>query len=148
MDAVTHSKEEIIQLIDRLFIPVKVDSLKQSELSKLFRVDMTPVYVTTDFKQKAHYRWTGFSRAEDFKQTLRLMKAASDIDGRSYDSAIEHLSTVVDSPKSPSTPEALYLLGVVKYKKSGDFQLAVEQWRRLKLSYPNHPLIKKVDYAL
>lgn len=148
MDAVTHSKDEIIQMIDRFFIPVRVDSVKESELSKLFRVDMTPVYITSDSKQKAHYRWAGFSPAEDFKQTLRLMKAAFDIDGRNYDSATEHLSSVVDSPRSPSTPEALYLLGVAKYKKSGDFQQAVEQWRRLKLSYPNHPLIKKVDYAL
>jgi TolA-binding protein len=148
MDAVTHSKEEIIRFVDVFLIPVKVDSVKQSELSKVFRVDMTPVYVTTDFKKKEHYRWTGFSPPQDFQQTLRLMKAAFDMDGRQYDSAIQHLSAVVDSSKSPSTPEAMYLLGVAKYKKTGDFQLAVEQWRRLKLSYPNHPLIKKVDYAL
>ena len=135
-------------MIDRFFIPVKVDSAKESEPSKLFRVDMTPVYVVTDSKQKAHYRWTGFSGPEDFKQTLRLMKATFDIDGRNYESAIELLSTIVEEPRSPSTPEALYLLGVSKYKKSGDFQEAVEQWRRLKLSYPGHPLIKKVDYAL
>lgn len=148
MDAVTHSKEEIIQLITELFIPIRVDSLKESELSKLFRVDMTPVYIATDSKEKALYRWSGFSGAEDFNHTLRLMKAAADMDRRDYDSAIEQLSVVVESSRSLSTPDALYLFGVARYKKSGDFQQAVEQWRRLKLAYPNHPLIKKVEYAL
>ena len=148
MDAVTHSNEEIIQLITQLFIPVRIDSVKESELSKLFRVDMTPVYIAADSKQKAHHRWAGFSRAEDFKQTLRVMRAAFDLDRRDYNSAIEQLSAVVESPRSLSTPDALYLFGVAKYKKSGDFQQAVEEWRRLKLAYPNHPLLKKVEYAL
>ena len=148
MDAVTHSKEEIIQLITQLFIPVRIDSVKESELSKLFRVDMTPVYIATDSKQKELYRWSGFSSAEHFQQTLRVMRAAADMDRRDYDAAIKQLSTVVESPRSLSTPDALYLFGVARYKKSGDFQQAVEQWRRLKLAYPTHPLIKKVEYAL
>ncbi len=148
MDAVTHSRDEIIQLINQLFIPLRVDSVKESELSKRYRVDVTPVYIATDSRQKTYHRWAGFARADDFSSTLRVMRAAADIDRRNYDSAIEQLAAVVDGTRSSSTPDALYLLGAAKYKKSGDFQEAVEQWRRLKLSYPNHPLIKKVDYAL
>ena len=148
MDAVTHSNEEVIRLMNDLFVPVRIDSSRESGISKLYRVESTPTYVAIDSRKKEHFRWSGFSNPEDFSQTLRLMSAAAAIDRRSYDFAIEMLSSIVDSPSSPSTPDALYLLGVARYKKSGDFQQAVDQWRRLKLSYPDHPLIKKVNYAL
>ncbi len=148
MDAVTHSKDGIIQLIHELFVPIRVNSATESELSKLYRVDITPVYIATDSRQKTYHRWVGFARAEDFTSTLRVMRAAADIDRRNYDSAIGQLVAVVEGARSSSTPDALYLIGLARYKKSGNFQEAVEQWRRLKLSYPNHPLIKKVDYAL
>jgi cytochrome c-type biogenesis protein CcmH/NrfG len=72
-----------------------------------------------------------------------------DLEKRNYDSGIDLLTQIVDQAfDSAAAPEALYLLGAGKYRKSGDFQQAVDQWRRLKLSFPDHPLIKKIDYAL
>ena len=149
MDAVTYSKEVVINLVNQFFVPLKIDSVQQTSLSQIFRVEVTPTAIATDAKQKVYHRAAGFYPAPEFKQTLRLMKATADLEKRSYDSAIELLSRIVEEAfGSAATPEALYQLGVARYKKSGDFQQAVEQWRKLKLSFPNHPLIKKVDYAL
>lgn len=149
MDAVTYSKEEVIKLVNEFFIPLKIDSVQQSNLSRTFRVEVTPTTIATDAKQKVYHRSAGFYPASEFKQILRLMKAAADLEKRSYDSAIDLLSWIVEEAfGTAATPEALYQLGVARYKKSGDFQQAVEQWRKLKLSFPDHPLIKKVDYAL
>ncbi len=149
MDAVTYSKEEIIQTIHDLFVPLKINATQEQELAAFLKVDVTPTILATDVRQKTFYRWEGFMRPEEFKQTLRLMKAFFEMDRRKYDSSIGLLSTILDEAFGcAATAESLYLLGVARYKKSGDFQQAVEQWRRLKLSFPNHPLIKKVDYAL
>ncbi len=149
MDAVTYSKDEIAGLVNQLFVPLKIDAVGDADLSRIFRVEITPTLIATDAKQKIYYRFEGFQPVKEFKQTLKLMKANGDLEKRNYDSAIDLLSNIVEeASNSAATPEALYLLGVTRYKKSGDFQQAVEQWRRLKLSFPNHPLIKKVDYAL
>jgi len=149
MDAVTYSNQQIIATINDLFIPLGVDATKENELARLFKVEVTPAAIATDSRQKIFYRWDGFLAPEEFQQTLKLMRATFDLDRRKYDAAIELLNEILEHAFGcAATAESLYLLGVAKYKKSGDFQQAVEQWRRLKLSFPNHPLIKKVDYAL
>jgi tetratricopeptide (TPR) repeat protein len=149
MDAVTYPQEEIIRTTHDLFVPLKIDVTVEKELIAFLKVELTPTVLATDSKLKSFYRWEGFIRPEEFKQTLRLMRAIFDMERRKYDSAIDLFSQILDeSFGCAATAESLYHLGVTRYKKSGDFQQAVEQWRRLKLFFPNHPLIKKVDYAL
>jgi thioredoxin-related protein len=149
MDTVTYSKDEIVQVMNELFIPLKIDGTAEPEIAKAFEARLTPLVIAADSKKKTLYRREGYTRPEDFKQILRLMCASFHMDHRQYDSAIDLLSQILDEGSDTiAVPETLYLLGVARYKKSGDFQQAVEQWRRLKLTFPKHPLVKKVDYAL
>jgi outer membrane protein assembly factor BamD (BamD/ComL family) len=72
-----------------------------------------------------------------------------DLNNRRYDEAISLLSQIVQETfEKDITPEALYQLGVARYKKSGDFTDAVQEWRKIQLQFPESSWLKKVEYAL
>jgi tetratricopeptide (TPR) repeat protein len=149
MNTVTYSTDQVIEAVQEFFVPVKIDGEQRPEIAQLFQTQVTPIAIVTDSKHKSYHRKEGFQPPEDFLHTLRLMASLYYLERRKYDEAISLLTKVLEEGfGSTATAESLYHLGVAKYKKSGDFQQAVEQWRRLKLTYPNHPLLKKVDYAL
>ena len=149
MNTVTYSTDDIIALVQDLFVPLRIDGEQHREVPQLFQTQVTPIAIVTDSRHKSYYRKEGFQPPEDFIHTLRLMAGIFFLERRKYDAAISLFTKILEEGfGSSATAEALYHLGVAKYKKSGDFQEAVEQWRRLKLTYPDHPLIKKVNYAL
>jgi outer membrane protein assembly factor BamD (BamD/ComL family) len=149
MSAVTYSNQEIQKLLPELFVSVKIEARTDSKNSQFFDVQATPTFVATDGDRKIHYKVSGFHAPEAFKQRLRLMRAIVDLNNRRYDDAVGLLSSVVQETfENDITPEALYQLGVARYKKSGDFTDAVQEWRKIQIQFPESPWLKKVEYAL
>lgn len=149
MSAVTYSNEEIEKVLSTFFVPVKIEAKSDTITAQLFKVDATPTFVATDNDRKLHYKISGFLPPEAFLQRLRLLRAMVDLNQRKYDDAIILLSQIAQETfENDITPEALYQLGVARYKKSGDFTDAVQEWRKIQMQFPESPWLKKVEYAL
>jgi tetratricopeptide (TPR) repeat protein len=149
MSAVTYSNKEIEKVLSMFFIPVKIEAKSDLTTDQLFKVDATPTFVATDGDCKLHYKISGFFPPETFLQRLRLLRAMVDLNKRRYDDAIRLLSQVAkETSENDFTPEVLYQLGVARYKKSGDFTDAVQEWRKIQMQFPESPWLKKVEYAL
>lgn len=149
MSAVTYSNQEIQKVLSAFFVPVKIEARSDPKTAQFFKVEATPTFVATDGDRKLHHKISGFYPPEAFLQRLRFLRAIVDLNGRRYDEAIILLSHIVQETfENDITPEALYQLGVARYKKSGDFTHAVQEWRKIQMQFPESPWLKKVKYAL
>jgi TolA-binding protein len=149
MSAVTYSNPEIQKALTMFFVPVKIEARSDPKTSQFFNIQATPSFVATDGERKLHHKISGFYPPEAFMPRLRLLRAIVDLNNRQYDQAINLLSNVVQETfENDITPEALYHLGVARYKKSGDFSDAVQEWRKIQIQFPESPWLKKVEYAL
>ena len=149
MSAVTYSNPEIQKMLFAFFVPVKIEARSDPKTSQFFHIQATPSFVATDGERKLYHKISGFYPPETFLPRLRLLRAIVDLNNRQYDQAISLLSDVVQETfENDITPEALYHLGVARYKKSGDFTNAVQEWRKIQIQFPESPWLKKVEYAL
>ena len=149
MSAVTYSNPDIQKMLVDFFVPVKVEGRSEPKIAQLFHVIATPTYVVLDHALKFHHNISGFYPPEAFAQRLRFLRAIVDLNNRKYDEAIDLLSKVVQETfEEDITPEALYELGVARYKKTGDFTDAVREWRKIQIQFPKSVWLKKVEYAL
>lgn len=149
MSAVTYSNPEVQEVLSALFVPVKIEARSDPTTAQFFNVQGTPTYVATDVHRKLHHKISGFYAPEAFLHRLRFLRAIVDLNNRRYDEAIHLLSSIVQQTfENDITPEALYQLGVARYKKSGDFTDAVQEWRKIQMQFPDSPWLKKVEYAL
>lgn len=149
MSAVTYSNQEIQKALSELFVPAKIEAQSDPKTAQFFNVQGTPTFVATDGHRKLHHKISGFYPPEAFLQRLRFLRAMVDLNNRRYEEAIGLLSSIVQQTfENDITPEALYHLGVARYKKSGDFTDAVQEWRKIQMQFPESPWLKKVEYAL
>jgi hypothetical protein len=149
MDAVTYPEADIIQAMNQMFVPTALDATECAQLADKYEILATPTFILTDSSLTLYHKEYGYFPPFEFLQMLRLMRAKVDLHRRNYDEAIERLQAVVDTAiKTVAAPEAIYLLGSAKYKKSGTFDDALQEWRKLKMNFPDSEWTKKVDYAL
>ena len=149
MSAVTYSNPDIQKMLADFFVPVKIEGRSDPKIAQLFNVIATPSFVALDHSLKFHHKISGFFPPEAFVQRLRFLRAIMDLNNRNYDEAIDLLSTVVQETfEEEITPEALYQLGVARYKKTGNFADAVHEWRKIQIQFPKSIWLKKVEYAL
>ena len=149
MSAVTYSNPDVQKMLADFFVPVKIEGRSDPKIAQLFNVIATPTFVAIDHSLKFHHKTSGFFPPEAFVQRLRFLRAIVDLNNRNYDQAIELLYAVVQETfEEEITPEALYQLGVARYKKTGDFTDAVREWRKIQIQFPKSIWLKKVEYAL
>ena len=149
MSAVTYSNVEIQKVLADFFVPVKIEGRSDPKIAQLFHVIATPSFVAIDHSLKFHHKISGFFPPEAFLQRLRFLRAIMDLNNRNYEEAIDLLSTVVQETfEEEITPEALYQLGIARYKKTGNFADAVHEWRKIQIQFPKSTWLKKVEYAL
>ena len=143
MDAVTYPAPEVSAFINKNLIAVRVPYDHQP-LSKEFQVKWTPTLVTLDHEGNEHHRTVGFLPPEELIPSLLLGKAKSEFDRDNFQAAIETLGTILkDHSKSDSTPEAIYLRGVSRYKSTHEPKPLKEAYEKLKSEYPDSEWTKR-----
>lgn len=135
MDAVTYSDPTVSSFITQHMVPLRV-AWNSEPLATNFDVHWTPTIITLDPDGREHHRTVGYLPPEEIIPSLLLGIAKWYFDSGQYDLAIQRLEEVVSKyPKSDSAPEALYLSGVSRYKRSGDARYLKDVQHELEARY-------------
>jgi hypothetical protein len=145
MDAVTYPERGVISFINEMVVPVRVPHNHETLASK-FAVKWTPTLVTLDSEGIEHYRTVGFLDPGELIPSLLLGKGKVDFDRDNFEAAIRAFSSVInDYPASDSTPEAVFLLGVSRYKNTHDPKALKDAYERLGAGYSDSVWAKRAS---
>jgi TolA-binding protein len=137
MDAVTYPNAPVAEFIEENMVPLRLPFNAQPE-STDFRLRWTPTLITLDAEGEEHHRTVGFLPPEELIPSLLLGIARAHFDRDQFSEALSRLDKILaDYPKSASTPEAVYLAGVARYKSTHDPKSLKEAYERLQAEYPS-----------
>jgi TolA-binding protein len=145
MDAVTYPNPAVIEFIQKYMIPVQVPYNSQP-LATDFNIQWTPTLITLDSNGKEHHRTVGFLSPQELVPSQMLGMAKCHFDLERFDEAISSLEKLLaEYPKSDSTPEAVYLRGVSRYKKTHEAKWLKEAYVQLQRDYPASEWTKRAS---
>jgi tetratricopeptide (TPR) repeat protein len=134
MGAVTYPKTEVVEFVEQTLVPLQVQS--DAPLAKNFNLQWTPTLIVLDTDGKEHHRAIGFLPPEDLIPMLMLGIGKCYFDSQQFEKAISTLEKLLDQyPKSDAAPEAVYLLGVARYKSTHDPKPLKQAYERLASQY-------------
>jgi TolA-binding protein len=143
MDAVTYPNEKVAEFIGKNFIALRV-AFDAQPLASDFKVTWTPTLVTVDANGQEHHRTVGFLAPEELIPSLLLGMAKIHFDQNQFDAALSQLEKLLtDYPKSDSSPEAIYLRGVSRYKSTHSPKPLKEAYEQLQKVYPSSEWAKR-----
>lgn len=124
-------------------VPLQVASDAQP-LSTDFNVKWTPTLVTLSAEGIEHHRTVGFLAPEELIPSLLLGMAKVHFDNDRFSEALTNLERVRDNyPDSSSTPEAIFLRGVSRYKSTEDPMPLREAYDELTAKAPDNEWTKR-----
>ena len=136
MDAVTYPDAKVIGFISKNLIPLRVQFDAQP-LATDFNVKWTPTLVTLDSEGKEHHRTVGFLSPGELIPSLLLGIAKSYFEMDRFEEALQNIDKLLaEYPKSDSAPEAIYLLGVCRYKSTKDPKPLKAAYEQLQAEHP------------
>ena len=143
MDAVTYPTKSVIEFIQKNMIPLRVP-FNAKPLADDFNIKWTPTLITLDSHGKEHHRTVGFLPPEELVPSLMLGLAKIHFDQENFAQAIAILEQLAAQySKSDAAPEAIYLLGVCKYKSTHQAKPLKEAYERLQASFPSSEWTKR-----
>ena len=143
MDAVTYLQASVIEFIQKNMIPLRV-KFDTQPLSTDFNIKWTPTTITLDADGKEHHRTIGFLAPEELIPSLVLGIAKSYFDREQFNKALSTIEKIlIDYPESDSTPEAIYLQGVCRYKSMHNPKLLKDAYEQLQAEHPSSEWTKR-----
>ena len=144
MGAVTYPNAEVIEFVGKNLIPLQVAS--DAPLAKEFNLQWTPTLIVLDTDGKEHHRAIGFLPPEDLIPMLVLGIGKSSFDRQQFAEAISTLEKLLAQyPKSDAAPEAVYLLGVARYKHTHDPKPLKQAYELLSSQYATSEWTKRAS---
>lgn len=102
-------------------MPVRLNVKDHPEAFDRFGALWTPTALVLDHNGVETYRVEGYLPAEDLLQDLELGLGRSAFSNKQWNEAQRHYENVLKMfPQGHAAPEALYWLGVARYKATGD----------------------------
>jgi hypothetical protein len=137
MDTVTYPEPRVAHFIMQHFVPVRVRVKENRGLVDDFLVSWTPNVVVTDDRGRVHDRVEGYLPSEDFVAHLALGAGQYLLNRGQFAPAAERFEEVAQRHTgSDAGAQALYWLGVARYKPTHDPAQLRSIWQRLAREYP------------
>ena len=112
-----------------------------------FSVSWTPTLIVLDADGREHYRSVGFFTSEDMIATFMAAKGRWALDTDQLADARALFEEVISLyPAKDAAAEALFFLGVAKYKMSHDPKPLRETYDQLKARFPQSMWTKQADH--
>ena len=128
------------------FVPVQLQSSNTAMMQK-FSVSWTPTLIVLDADGREHYRAVGFFTPEDMIATFMAAKGRWALDTDQLADARALFEEVISRyPDKDAAAEALFFLGVAKYKMSHDPKPLRETYDQLKARFPQSTWTKQADH--
>jgi thioredoxin-related protein len=145
MDAVTYPNEGVVQFVNGNVIPVRI-LYNHQPLSSQFKVKWTPTLILLDAEGNEVYRNEGFLPPDSLIPALILGIGKLELQRGDYTKATSHFSNIVSKySESEEAPEAVYFLGVARFKTTHDLKAMKEAYENLKGKYPNNSWTRKAQ---
>jgi hypothetical protein len=145
MGAVTYPDERVAKFISLNFIPVQVQTTDQAMMQR-FSVSWTPTLLVLDGDGREHYRAVGFFKPDDLIATMETAKGRWALDTDQLPEARAIFEEVISCyPDKDAAAEALFLLGVAKFKMTHDPKLLRETYDELSAKFPQSTWTKRAD---
>ena len=145
MDTVTYPNPAVVEFIEKTMIPIQV-AYNDQPLARDFNIQWTPTLITLDSDGKEHHRTIGFLSPQELIPSLMLGMAKCHFDFEQFEKAIPLLEELLSKyPQSDSTPEAIYLRGVSRYKHTHDAKMLKDVYEKLQKDYPSSEWTKRAS---
>ncbi len=145
MGAVTYPNEDVARFVDLNFIPVQIETSNTALMQK-YAVSWTPTILVLDDDGKEHYRSVGFLPPEVFIATFQVAKGRYHLDLEQFPEAQGLFEEVIERGSVPEVvPEAIFFLGVTKYKATHDPKPLRAAYETLTAKYPGNEWTKRAD---
>ena len=146
MGAVTYPDQRVARLINDNFVPVQINVVEHPEFTDRFLQRWTPAIFFIDAEGREHRRQLGYAFPDDFVADLHIGLAQEAFDNKRYEEAVARYEHIVNElPDSLDAPEALYMVGVAKYRATGDGSYLGIYWDQVAERYPGTRWAKAGD---
>lgn len=138
MGAVTYPDQRVADMINDNFIPVQINIIDHPEFTDRFLSRWTPTIIFLDPQGREHRRLVGYTPPADFLAELSIGLAQEAFNNKRYEEAIKRYEKIVDDyPDATVAPEALYMVGVSKYRATDDGSYLGTYWDEVMERYPD-----------
>lgn len=136
MDTVTYPDPRVAEFIAQHCVAVRIPVKENRELVDEYLVSWTPNVVLADDSGRVHYRAEGYLPPEEFVARLALGVGKFQLNRKEFARAADRFEGVIGRhPGTAEAAEALYWLGVARYKPSHDAAQLHPIWERLAREY-------------
>ena len=128
------------------FIPVKIHIKEQPKTFERFGAQWTPTIQILDPDGSKRHQFEGFLPSDDFLAQLKIGLAHSAFARQQWKEAESRYEDIVKAlPSTDAAAEALYWLGVSRYKDSGDGAFLQQTAEAFKTRYHDSTWAKKAS---
>lgn len=143
MDAVTYPESKVVSFIEENFIPLRL-GFDSKPYSDTFNVKWTPTLITLSPEAQEHHRTVGFLGPEELIPSLLLGLGKYAFENDRFDEALARFEQLLAGyGRSDSAPEAIFLSGVCRYKRSHDAKPLKEAYEKLNGAFPDSEWTKR-----
>ena len=136
MGTVTYPDSRVAEFVNSRMVPVQM-LFDAQPFASTYNIKWTPTMIVLDGEGKEHHRIVGFLPPDEFIPALLLGVGKTAFDADELDRALADFDKIVTAyPRSAAAPEAMYLRGVVQFKKSHQAESLKEAFEQLKRDYP------------
>lgn len=137
LENTTYPNEEVISYLNEQFIPVQLNQSQNLVFFKENSVFWTPTVTVCDWQGTERHRWIGYLPPDEFLPKAKFARAWLAMLSQNWNEASSVFSEIVSVHKhSLSAPDALYWLGIAKWKMSRNFDDLSQAWTDLMEKYP------------
>jgi hypothetical protein len=136
---VTYPQAPVIETITRYAIPLQFDNSKSENNKFLHGIHhiWTPDVRVLSYDGYEMYRWDGFLPPSEFIARMECGFAMANLRSKRYNDAEKlYVDVLTRFSTTYAAPEALYYLGVTRYRRDPDSDEMLTQWANLRSRYP------------
>jgi tetratricopeptide (TPR) repeat protein len=145
MDAVSYPHPKVIEFFAKNLVAVRV-LINSQPLPKKFKVHWTPTLVLLDEQGEEHNRTVGFLPPDELLPSLLLGIGKSYFDREQLAEAEQTFQQLLTAyPRSDSSAEAAYYLGVSRYKQTHNADELKKTIQHLQKEFPQSEWAKRAS---
>lgn len=143
MDAVTYPDNKVIEYIRQSYVPLLIP-FDAKPLSVDFNIKWTPTLITLGEDGREHHRTVGFLDPDGFIANATLGIGKYHFDNDRFPEALSFFENIIaEHPQTDVVAEATFLLGVSRYKNTGEPAHLKEAYESLSSKYPESEWTKR-----
>jgi hypothetical protein len=146
LENTTYPRVQVAAYINEHFIPVQLNQSQSLTLFKENKVIWTPTLTACDVRGEEQDRWVGYLPPEEFLPRVKFARARLAMSAQAWGEAASVLDEITSLHKNSFiAADALYWLGVARWKVSKNFDDLNGAWTRVMEEYPKSEAAAKAS---